>query len=205
MLVQFVRSISFKLCIISLISLAPLSFSSTEVKLIPIEINAVIEIPAGTHEKWEYYPPAGKIVHEIKDGKPRVIQYLAYPVNYGYVPFSLLPKNKGGDGDPLDIIVLGPTLERGESYKVRVIGILKLMDRGEIDDKLIAVIPRGIYKDVDDLYALNRKYPGITEIIKLWFANYKGRTKIEILGYGNIKEANKMIEQALSYGELSEH
>ena len=45
--------------------------------------------------------------------KPREVKYLGYPGNYGMIPRTLLPKELGGDGDPLDVIVLGPAVERG--------------------------------------------------------------------------------------------
>jgi len=52
--------------------------------------------------------PDGIMKWAFEDGKPRVIKYLAYPGNYGMIPRTLLPKELGGDGDPLDIIMLGP-------------------------------------------------------------------------------------------------
>ncbi len=56
-------------------------------------VNVVIEIPAGTDAKWEVTKPDGTLAWQIKDGKPRVVQYLGYPGNYGMVPRTLLPKD----------------------------------------------------------------------------------------------------------------
>lgn len=71
-------------------------------------INVVIEIPVGTNEKFEVDKVTGQLKLEIlKDGKPRLVNYLPYPFNYGMVPRTLLPKHLGGDGDPLDVVVLG--------------------------------------------------------------------------------------------------
>jgi inorganic pyrophosphatase len=104
-------------------------------------VNVVVEIPAGTNAKWEVVKESGRLEWEQRGGRPRVFDYLAYPGNYGMVPRTLLPKELGGDGDPLDVIVLGPALERGSVVAVRLIGILELLDGGEQDDKLIAVLP----------------------------------------------------------------
>ena len=49
-------------------------------------VNVVVEIPAGTTEKWEVSADGKSIHWEIKKGKPRIIQYLPYPGNYGMVP-----------------------------------------------------------------------------------------------------------------------
>ncbi|MCK5820516.1 MAG: inorganic diphosphatase [Bacteroidales bacterium] len=114
------------------------------------KIQAVVEIPAGTLDKWEVDKETGYLKWEIRDGKPRVVQYLGYPGNYGMIPRTLLSKESGGDGDPLDVIVLGQPVERGSIVKAQLIGVLKLLDGGEQDDKLIAVLDgspfSGIYR-----------------------------------------------------------
>ena len=103
------------------------------------DVNAVIEIPSGTMDKWELNKSNGQIEWELVNEKPRIVNYIGYPANYGMIPQTLLSKEKGGDGDPLDILVLGPTATRGGIVKCKIIGVLFLMDRGEQDDKLIAV------------------------------------------------------------------
>ena len=63
-------------------------------------IDVLIEIPAGSAEKWE----VSKRDHVLRwernaRGQGRVIQYLPYPVNYGFVPKTLMARVHGGDGD----------------------------------------------------------------------------------------------------------
>jgi len=60
------------------------------------------------------------------------------------IPQTLLSKENGGDGDPLDVIILGPSISRGSVVKAHLIGVLKLLDGGEQDDKLIAIIDNSI-------------------------------------------------------------
>ena len=102
-------------------------------------VQAVIEVPAGRTEKWEVDKEDGNLKWNFKKGKPRVLKYIGYPGNYGMVPRTLLPKELGGDGDPLDIILLGPPLNRGDVVSAKLMGVLKLLDNREQDDKLIAV------------------------------------------------------------------
>lgn len=140
-------------------------------------INAVIEIPAGTTAKYEVNEKTGMLELEQKHGAPRYVQYLGYPCNYGIIPRSVLLKEKGGDGDPVDVCVLGPALPIGSVVKARPLGLLSLFDAGEIDDKVILVLdnsPFAVCKSMEDLDA---KFPGVTTILRTWFTSYKGRDK----------------------------
>ena len=75
-------------------------------------VKMLVEIPAGTLEKYEINKSSGILQMDSIYGKPRLIDYLGYPANYGMIPNTLLPKSKGGDGDPLDVISIGPPAER---------------------------------------------------------------------------------------------
>ena len=161
-------------------------------------VNVVVEIPAGTTAKWEVTKPDGRLAWERRDGQPRRVRYLGYPGNYGMVPRTLLPQELGGDGDPLDVIVLGPAAERGAVLKVRVVGVLRLLDRGEQDDKLLAVMTNSAFQDVETLTELRQTFPGVTEILELWFANYKGPGKMVSQGYGEVDEARAILEAAVA-------
>ena len=124
------------------------------------QINVVIEIPAGTNAKWEVTKETGRLEWEYKDGKPRVVQYLSYPGNYGMIPQTALPKELGGDGDPLDVLVLGAALPRGAILACRPIGVLRMQDDGERDDKILAVPASGPLSDVLDIKGLGRALRG---------------------------------------------
>ena len=83
----------------------------------------LIEIPAGTIKKYELNKTNGQLEIDSVDDQPRLIEYLGYPANYGMIPQTILPKNKGGDGDPLDIITIGPPAERGSIIDLSLIHI----------------------------------------------------------------------------------
>ena len=170
--------------------------------LIPIyedgEVNAVIEIPSGTLEKWELNKLNGQVEWELLNNIPRVVNYLGYPGNYGMIPRTLISKDQEGDGDPLDIIVLGPPIERGRVVKCKIIGVLYLIDRGEQDDKLIAVSTNSPLYGVNSINELNDDYIGISEILQLWFTNYKGHGKMESKGFGNKDTAIDILKAAIN-------
>ena len=154
--------------------------------------HAVVEIPAGTSQKWMVRSSDGAFFWERHDGRRRVVEYLAYPVNYGIVPRTL-----AWDGDPLDVLVLGPALPRGSVWAVRPVGMLRLSDGGARDDKILAVRPGVPLGEVRDLEALRQKYPGILEILQTWFTHYKGEAgALQAQGYGSSAEARQVIREA---------
>ena len=138
-------------------------------------VNAFIEIPAGTIEKWEMSSDGKTLMQELEKNGPRKIDYLPYPINYGFIPQTLLSKSVGGDGDALDIVVIGPQIKRGSIVKVKVIGMIELVDKGELDTKILSVLIKdelNISK-VNSLKDLKKNYIGVLDIILIWFENYK--------------------------------
>jgi len=160
-------------------------------------VNAVIEIPAGTADKWEVSKTNGTLEWEKVDNKHRVVDYLGYPGNYGMIPQTLLDKEQGGDGDPLDILVLGPPVERGTLLPCKIIGMLQLTDRGEQDDKLIGISNNSSMSHINSIEQLDQEYNGISEIIQLWFTNYKGPDKMKSIGYADQKVAQGVLSSAM--------
>ena len=120
------------------------------------------------------------------------------------VPRTLLPKELGGDGDPLDIILLGPPLNRGDVVSAKLMGVLKLLDNREQDDKLIAVQFNSPLKKSNSLKELDEQFPGIKEILEQWFVNYKGNGKMKSNGFGNLEEAEKILKEASEQFEKAE-
>jgi inorganic pyrophosphatase len=159
------------------------------------EINVVVEIPAGTNAKWEVREEDGAMAWEFKEGKPRIVKYLPYPGNYGMVPRTLLSKEQGGDGDPLDVIVLGPTATRGSVITACPIGILRLLDGGEVDDKVLAIASNSPlqWSKCSSLNAIRTNYPGLLKIVEIWFSSYKGPGKLESRGFAERTAAWDMI------------
>jgi inorganic pyrophosphatase len=160
-------------------------------------VNVVIEIPAGTNEKWEVNKKTGQIEWEqVNPDSLRIIDYLAYPANYGFVPQTLLTEITGGDGDPVDVFVLGPSIARETIISVRIVGIIHMLDDNESDSKLLAVESKNPVFDVNSFEMLEKNYPGVVDIIKLWLLNYKGQDRIEILSVQDEKHAIRYLKEA---------
>src|ERR1700729_734293 len=106
----------------------------------PHRVNAVIEIPKDSVNKYEY----DKQLHVFKLDRT-LFSPVHYPGDYGFIPCTL-----GNDGDPLDVLVLveAPSFP-GCVMEVRPIGLLEMLDQGLGDEKVLCVgkgNPR--YKDV---------------------------------------------------------
>lgn len=147
-------------------------------------IQAVIEIPAGTNHKYEYNYETKSFECEIRDGKPRVVKFLSYPGSYGFIPGTLMDKERGGDGDALDVLVLGESIKQGELVPIKPIATLRLIDKGEEDHKVIAV-PIDPELNIVGANSYNELSEPVKTIIKTWFTSYKGPGKMEFQGWAN--------------------
>tara|TARA_B100000989_G_scaffold298808_1_gene290008 strand:+ start:2599 stop:3243 length:645 start_codon:yes stop_codon:yes gene_type:complete len=163
--------------------------------------NAIIEIPAGSNDKWEVSKSGDLIEHEMKDGRFRKINYLGYPFNYGFLPRTILSKKMDGDGDALDVIVLSQsTLKRGSVVKIQIIGMIKMKDKGRVDNKILSATIDSKFSRAKNINMLTTMYPGLKEILSIWFSNYKGE-KIKIEGFEEKKTTKNFISQTQKFYE----
>lgn len=146
-------------------------------------LNVIVEIPAGTNHKIEYTPELGFSNDTLMGGSTRVIDFLPYPGNYGFVPNTLMDRERGGDGDPLDVLVIAESVPTGTRLPVKPIGALLLRDRGEIDTKIIAVpfdTTRQTFR-VDNFLEFALENDAARSIVETWFLNYKGPGQTELI------------------------
>ena len=125
-------------------------------------MNVVIEIPKGSHNKYEIDKETGLIALD------RVL-YSAqdYPVDYGFIPKTLWH-----DGDALDVIVLTTTpLITGILVRVRPVGLMGMTDDGESDSKVLAVpVKDPRWDEVKDIGNVNKH---TLKEIEHFFCTYK--------------------------------
>jgi inorganic pyrophosphatase len=150
----------------------------------PELVNAVIEVPLGGVNKYEY------------DKELRVFRLdrtlyspVHYPGDYGFIPSTL-----ASDGDPLDVLVLVDNASfPGCLIEVRPIGVLEMLDQGVRDEKVLAVVnndPR--YTEVSNYTDI---YTHILREVEHFFSIYKDlegkRTKT--IAWHDDKEARRVI------------
>ncbi len=154
-------------------------------------VNFFVEIPAGTKEKWEVNKETGLLEIEKKQGKKRVVNFLSYPGNYGFIPQTL-----SGDGDPIDLIDLDDSTAQGEVKQVRIIGAIYFEDKKEPDYKFVGVSPEGTFKKIKTIEELLLLRPSVVEIIKLWFLSYKKPGKMTFIKYIDSEDSLKILEES---------
>jgi len=160
----------------------------------PGTLNAVIEIPAGSAEKRQYDASSGTFPIDRRDGTPRVIRFLPYPANYGFIPGTRMTKAEGGDGDAVDVFVLCSALPSGTVVEVEAIGIIELLDAGERDDKLIAIAvdPALRTVDADDIHELPQ---AARDILVTWLLNYDPEDGAELVAVRGKADAMATVER----------
>ncbi len=156
---------------------------------VPRVIYVVVEIPKKSRNKYEYDEEGGFIKLD------RVLySSLHYPGDYGFIPRTL-----HDDGDPLDVLVMTnePTFS-GCVIEARPLGIFHLIDKGQVDDKILAV------PHTDPLFdhyrALEDIPPHFLQEVSHFFSVYKGLegTKTESRGWEGIAKAHAEIERAIT-------
>ena len=148
-------------------------------------VHYVNEIPAGTTAKMEVSTelPNHPIVQDRKKDAPRHYPYPSL-VNYGCLPQTWENPNEKdpetllyGDNDPLDVCEISK-IERqsGDVYVVKVLGVLGMIDEGEMDWKIIAINAEDpISKELHDIHDLvhHALYQDMTLRLHRWFRDYK--------------------------------
>ena len=160
-------------------------------------INAYIEIPAGSNLKYEYDAEKQSLEPDQVNNKDRVIDFLPYVGNYGFITATEMDSAKGGDGDALDVLVLSESVEKGTIMRVLPIAVILLEDQGEKDHKIIAV-PFDASKrtiNVEKFSAFITRYNAAQFIVQEWFLNYKGLGAMKLKGWKDEQYALKEIKR----------
>ena len=153
------------------------------------EFNTVIEIPAGSQNKFEIDPETGAVWLD------RVL-YSAdfYPFNYGFIPST-----KTEDGDALDVaVIMTHAVPPGTVVQTRAIGVMEMYDEGDKDFNIIAVPtkdPR--FNDVLDIADLPAHILAEYEDFFKTYKRLQGKTT-DVRGTKGAEEARKEVEQYLN-------
>ena len=153
--------------------------------------NFFVEIPAGTKQKWEVNKQSGLLEWKKKKGKKRIINFLSYPGNYGFIPQTL-----SYDGDPIDVIDLDENIERGSVKQIKIIGGLYFEDKKEEDVKIIGVDPSGSFGSIETMQDLLLDKSSLLGILKMWFESYKKPGKMIFYKFLDKDQSVEIIEES---------
>jgi inorganic pyrophosphatase len=145
--------------------------------------NMVTEIPKYGTAKMEVDTKGenNPIVQDMKKGK---LRFYHGPIfwNYGCLPQTWENPNEEhpvlkcfGDDDPIDVVEIGSSaLVPGSVTPVKPLGVLAMIDDGELDWKVVAIAESDpLAKELDDISDVEAKCPGVVSGIREWFRWYK--------------------------------
>lgn len=156
---------------------------------LPRVVDVFVEIPRGGRVKYEVDKDSGLL------RASRVLYgAIHYPANYGFIPRTL-----DDDGDALDVLVLSQEdCAPGSLVSARIIGVMPMIDQGEVDDKIIAVMIGDPMFDgvrtLDDLAPFR-----MNEIMR-FFGDYKALEEkdVRVAAPNGLDEAVKVVERSLA-------
>ncbi|MBI2572673.1 inorganic diphosphatase [Candidatus Woesearchaeota archaeon] len=146
------------------------------------EMNMIVEIPAGSRNKYEYNKEHGLFFIDRVVPEP-----LVYPATYGFIPQTLCD-----DGDAVDVVlIMRESAFQGSLVKVRPVGMLIMNDSGEVDNKIIAVPCDDKY--FDHIKELKDVSPHFLKELSYFMEHYKDMKGAKVVAnkYVGIKEAKE--------------
>ena len=155
----------------------------------PAEFNMIVEIPKGSKNKYEIDKETGliKLDRAMKSSQD-------YPFDYGFAPQTLWE-----DGDALDMVLLTTyPIHPGILVKVRPVAVMRMIDGGEGDDKVIAVpVKDPRWEEVKELADINKH---TLKEIRHFFETYKSieNKVVEVSGFEGRDQALAAVEKSVA-------
>lgn len=159
-------------------------------KKAPEVVNAIIEIPKGSHNKYEFDEELGVFKLDRVLYSP-----MFYPLDYGFIP-----ETRSEDGDHLDVLVIGsePTFP-GCVIEVRPVALMNMIDSGEPDAKILGVqVKNPRFNHINDIKDVEAYDNHLMKEIAHFFSVMKDLQgkKVEVQGWQDMAHAHAEIRKA---------
>lgn len=162
----------------------------------PDVVSAIIEVPMGSNVKYELDKKSGLIKVDRT-----LFSAVHYPANYGF-----LPRTYCDDNDPLDVLVLSQeSMVPLCILRAKPIGVMKMIDQGASDNKIIAVH----YDDQEYAHydSIDQLPPHRLKLVQRFFEDYKilENKTVTVHGFGGREEALSVIREGIELYEQAKH
>lgn len=165
----------------------------------PEDVNVIIEVPLGADPvKYELDKDSGAVFVD------RFLHTsMFYPGNYGFIPHTL-----SGDGDPVDVVVVGRTpVVPGAVMRARPVGVLLMEDESGEDEKIIAVPHSKLHSYYSDVSTYHELPEIAYRTIEHFFSHYKDLEPgkwVRVKRWGEAEEAQKLIVEGIERARRAE-
>ena len=157
---------------------------------VPDHFPAVIEVPKGSKNKYELDKASGMIrVDRV------LFSSIHYPANYGFIPRTYCE-----DDDPLDVLVLGQEAVVPLTIMLaKPIGVMKMRDDGEADDKIIAVHAND--PEFSHYNSISELPPHRIAELRNFFENYTvlERREVVVDHFLDVADAKRVLLEAIAF------
>ena len=151
-------------------------------------VTGIIEIPQNTRAKYELDKATGMLKLD------RVLySSMYYPANYGFIPQTYCD-----DKDPLDIVVLSQiTVVPMCLISAKVIGVMRMLDGGELDDKIIAVAENDM--SVNHISNISELPNHFFNELRNFFEDYKKleNKTVQVEDFQNVETAREIVRKSM--------
>jgi inorganic pyrophosphatase len=154
----------------------------------PEILQSIIEIPKGSKAKYELDKETGLLRLD------RVLfSAVHYPANYGFVPQTYCE-----DKDPLDVLIISQIdVVPFCIVNAKVVGVMRMIDNGESDDKIIAVAADDV--SVNHINDISELPPHIILEVQRFFEDYKKleNKEVKVEGFLGKEDALKIVKDSI--------
>jgi inorganic pyrophosphatase len=158
------------------------------------QVQAVIETPAGSSHKVKYNRHTKAFENDKEAGQDRIIRFLPYPGNYGFIPSTEV----GPNGRGLSTLLLAERAEAGTVTEIIPIATLLLeKPNGDLYPVIISVPARPSARTIDatDYATLTIKYPAVKSILQQWFTHHNSSYPLKYISWKDEQFAEKEIQR----------
>lgn len=161
------------------------------------QVQAVIETPAGAGFQNKFNPETGQFEKVQEAGQDKVIRFLPWPVNVGFIPSTRAPKATAGKTEPLRVLIVAGSREPGTVTEIMPLGVLILEVAGEISYQVVATPAKPSERLITatSFEAFSTENGAAKKILETWFLKAEPARQVKLMGWKDERFADDLIRK----------